>query len=293
MEPGSSAQGLGPTLEQRGFIHSERVWRYYLKTREAGACLKAGRFEISRSMTMPEIMEELCGVPLVDSEPFTIIEGWRIREIDGALTQKGWAEAGAYTEAASDPSRFELPPGIGSIDNLEGLLFPDTYQVEPENFDIEAFIQRQLEAFERRFLRGVDDDFEERNLRSVVIMASLVQREEPEVENMAVVAGVLWKRLDNQWNLGVDATSRYTLEIWNDRAAFLAKLRDPRDPYNTRLQPGLPPTPIGNPGVDALRAALEAQESPYWYYLHDSRGQIHLSRSAREHEAFRRRYNVY
>ncbi|MEE2750457.1 MAG: endolytic transglycosylase MltG, partial [Myxococcota bacterium] len=123
--------------------------------------------------------------------------------------------------------------------------------------------------------------------------ASGVAREDPKDANMPVFAGVLWKRLDNRWNLGVDATSRYTLEVWNDRRAFLGKLRDSSDPYNTRLRSGLPPTPIGSPGLQALKASLAPQGSGYWYYLHDSKGQIHLSRSAKEHEAFRKRYNVY
>mgnify|MGYP003335319988 FL=1 len=109
----------------------------------------------------------------------------------------------------------------------------------------------------------------------------------------STVAGILWKRLDNHWNLGVDATSRYTLDDWNDRKAFLEKLRDPEDPWNTRLRGGLPPTPIGNPGAVALNAAMSPKESDCWYYLHDAQQVLHCSRTEAEHEAFRRKYNVY
>ena len=290
---GATAHSIGPRLEEGGFVSNGLEWRLFLKIRKTGSCLKAGRFEISRSMSLPQIMSALCGVPLSDSEPFTVVEGWRIREIDQALTERGWTTPGEYSRAAMNPSRFKLPDGLTGVETLEGLLFPDTYQVEPDRFDVSRFIQRQVDAFQDRFVEPSDTAVNTRGLYPLVIMASLLQREEPKAENMPLVAGVLWKRLDNQWNLGVDATSRYTLQIWNDRRAFLKKLRDPNDVYNTRLRPGLPPTPIGNPGIDALEAALSSRESGYWYYLHDGTGQIHLSRSAKEHEAFRKRYNVY
>jgi UPF0755 protein len=107
------------------------------------------------------------------------------------------------------------------------------------------------------------------------------------------VAGILWKRIDKGFALGVDATSRYELADWNDRKAFLKRLRDNTDPYNTRTRPGLPPGPIGAPTVDSLRAALHPKASEYWYYLHDAEKKLHPSRNAEEHEALRVKYNVY
>jgi UPF0755 protein len=83
------------------------------------------------------------------------------------------------------------------------------------------------------------------------------------------------------------------LSKWNDRRAFLKKLRDPKDPYNTRLRQGLPPTAIGNPDISSLEAAAAPTSSPFWYYLHDKKGVLHPSRSVKEHEAYRRQYNVY
>jgi UPF0755 protein len=290
---GASARSIGPSLVDAGFIESADVWKLYLKTRDAGACLKAGRFELSRSMNMPQIMETLCGVPIPDDEPFTVVEGWRIREIDAALTEKGWIEPGEYAAAASDPSRFELPFTIRGLSSLEGFLFPETYRVEPEHFTAEGFIQRQLDTFNTKFLEPAGDAVDERGIYPLVIMASMIEREEPRPVNRPVVSGIIWKRLDNKWNLGIDATSRYTLEDWNDRQAFLKKLRDEDDPYNTRKRQGLPPTPIGNPGIESLNAALTPEDSLYWYYLHDAEGNLHPAENLRGHEANRRKYNVY
>jgi UPF0755 protein len=107
------------------------------------------------------------------------------------------------------------------------------------------------------------------------------------------VAGIMYKRLDAKTPLGIDATSRYTLPEWNDRKAFLKKLRDPADPYNTRLSAGLPPTAIGNPTLSSLEAAMKPEASEFWYYLHDADKNLHPARNAAEHEANRKKYDVY
>jgi len=290
---GSSARGIGGDLVDAGVVGDARMWGFYLRWREAGSCLKAGRFLLSPSMSMPEVMETLCGAPLPEDEPFTVVEGWRIREIDAALVEKGWSDAGAYAAAAADPGRFTLPAGLGEVEHLEGLLFPETYAVEPHRFTVDAFIQRQIDTLVEAFATPNADALDARGLYPLIIMASMLEREEPAPKNRPMVAGILWKRLDEKWNLGVDATSRYTLKDWNDRRAFLKKLRDPSDVYNTRKRGGLPPTPIGNPGLGSLEAALHPVGSEYYYYLHDAQGRLHPARNGREHEANRARYNVY
>ena len=124
-------------------------------------------------------------------------------------------------------------------------------------------------------------------------MASLLEREEPLPAQRPLVAGILWKRIDAGVPLGVDATSRYELREWNDRKAFLQRLRDPADPWNTRMKKGLPPGAIGSPTVDSLLAALRPQKSEFWYYLHDAQRILRPSRNGAEHEELRRKYNVY
>lgn len=290
---GASARTVGPLLVQQGLIADEAAWRWYLRSRSAGACLKAGRFRLTRAMSMPELMEVMCGAPLPNDEPFTVVEGWRALEIDAALAEKGWIEAGAYLRAAGTPSAFQLPFEVDGLKTLEGFLYPETYNVDPTRFSVEGFVQRQLDTFAERFLAQAPAGFGGRGLYPVVIMASMLEREEPRPSNRPMVAGILWKRLDNGWNLGVDATSRYTLADWNNREQFLGRLRDPKDPYNTRLRGGLPPTPIGNPSLESLQAAMAPVDSEFWYYLHDADGNLHPSRNVREHEAFRRQYNVY
>jgi UPF0755 protein len=289
---GATARGMGAPLQQAGALDDGEAFSWYVRIHKEGGCIKAGQHRVSRSMTHAEIIEALCGVPLSNAVPFTVIEGWRIREIDAALAKAGYIQAGEYKAMAKTPRAFTASFTLPS-DSLEGYLFPETYMLEPDRFEVKKFIQRQLDMFGERFMAKHRDGFGNRSLNDVVIMGSMIVREEPTEKQRPMVAGILWKRIDNKWNLGVDATSRYTLSKWNDRRAFLKKLRDPKDPYNTRLRQGLPPTAIGNPDISSLEAAAASTPSPYWYYLHDKKGVIHPSRSVKEHEAYRRQYNVY
>jgi UPF0755 protein len=249
---------------------------------------------VSLSMTMAELSTALEGVPLPEDIPFSVIEGWRLRDTDEALAAAGLIKPGAYLAAARHPERFTASFPLPK-DSLEGYLYPETYRVVPGSFNVEDLLQRQLDTFAERFYRPHQDALTAsgRSLHEVVVMASMLEREEPMPDQRPLVAGILWKRVDKGVPLGVDATSRYELAEWNDRKAFLQHLRDPEDPYNSRHRKGLPPGPIGAPTVASLQAALTPKPSEFWYYLHDAERHLHPSRNAEEHEALRKRYNVY
>jgi len=287
---GASANGLTATLEAEGLITAGWKWKWFLRNTDGG-CVKAGRFEVRPDMDMPELLATLCGVPIAEDEPFTVVEGWRIADIDAALVDKGWIEPGAYATVASQ--KAVAAPFHVSGPSFEGYLYPETYMVVAEAFDPADLIRRQLQTFNDRFHATHPEGALNRPLHDIVVMASILEREEPKPDNRPLVAGILFKRLDHDTPLGADATSRYTLENWNDRSDFLANLRDPNEPYNTRLQVGLPPTAIGNPTVESLEAAMQPEPTEYWYYLHDATGEIHPARDGEEHEANRRKYNVY
>lgn len=291
---GATLYKVGSLLVANGFVRSDLVFKVYLKTHPKVPAPKAGKHELKRSMNLPEILAALSENPISDDVPLTMVEGLRLRDWDADLASKGLIEPGAYLEAASDKSRFSVPFEIEG-DSLAGYLLPETYMVPPGKLDVNKLIQRQIDAFHERFVKPHADEIEKsgRSLKTLVVMASMLEKEEPRPKNKPAVAGVLYKRLDTGHALGVDATSRYTLENWNDRKAFLKKLRDPEDPYNTRLRTGLPPGPISTPSLDSLLAALRPKMGPFWYYLHDDDANIHFARTAEEHEANRRRYNVY
>ncbi|MCY1019612.1 endolytic transglycosylase MltG [Pyxidicoccus sp. MSG2] len=291
---GTSGRGLGALLADQGLIRDARIWRWLL-FRRGSFSPKAGRHEVSPSMTMAELATALEGNPIPEDVPFVVVEGWRLRDTDAALTAAGLITAGAYIAEASNPGKFTAPFPLPTVGTLEGYLYPETYGILPGKLDVHQLIQRQLDMFAERFFAPNRDGLTKsgRTLHEVVIMASMLEREEPLPEQRPLVAGILWKRVDKGFPLGVDATSRYELAQWNDRIAFLKRLRDTQDPYNTRHRKGLPPSPIGAPTVASLQAAMTPKPSDFWYYLHDAERKLHPSRNADEHEALRRKYNVY
>ncbi len=291
---GTTAGSLGSLLAKAKVIDSADNFKNYIRLTKKGGCLKAGKFSVSRSMDAEEILETVCGVPLANDKPFTIVEGWRIREIDAALTKKGWITKGEYSFLANRPGVFSAPFPLPD-DNLEGYLYPETFMVNAEKFDPKKFIQRQLDMLASEFYTPNEAAITAsgRSFDDIMIVASLLEREEPKPDNRDVVAGIIWKRLDNNWALGIDATSHYNLEDWNDRQGLLRNLKDKSDPYNTRIKKGLPPTPIGSPSLPSLKAALHPESSQWWYYLHDKNQNFHGAKNAAGHEANRRKYNVY
>ena len=291
---GSTLRSIGERLQVDGLIKDALYWQIHNRL-NPGPGAKAGRHALSRSMSLRAIRQAITENPLPEDEPLTIVEGWRLRDIDAELTRLGRIEAGTYLKAASDPSRFTLRFDLEGATNLEGYVFPETYRVPPGPLDVDKMIQRQLDAFADRFYEPHAEEItkQKRSLRQIVIMASMLEREEPKPATRPEVAGILWKRIDAGWALGVDATSRYTLDDWSDRRKFLKKLRDESDPYNTRLRFGLPPGPIGAPSLPSLLAALRPVASPYWYYLHDKDQNIRFAKDAAGHEANRKKYDVY
>lgn len=290
---GANARSVATQLEKAGLISDTTLFRYVVWKR-GGFKLKAGKFRLSKSASAFQLADALEQSPLAEDEPFVVVEGWRLRDVDAALVAAGRADPGAYLKAASHAdgykAPFPLPDGT-----LEGYLYPETYNLPKGKVDVKQLVQKQLDQFAARVWTPLEADLKagKRSLHEVVTMASMLEREEPTPSNRPLVAGILWKRIDQGWPLGVDATSRYELAEWNDRKEFLVKLRDRDDPYNSRYRKGLPPTPIGAPTRVSLEAALKPTPSEYLYYLHDSNKVLHPSRNAEEHEALRKQYDVY
>ena len=119
-------------------------------------------------------------------------------------------------------------------------------------------------------------------------MASILEKDANGREDARVISGILWKRFDAGMRLQADATLSYILGK-ESKHLTLSDLKTD-SPYNTYLHTGLPAGPIGNPGMETLRAAILPEVSPYWYYLHDGEGVVHYAKNFAEHERNRRLY---
>jgi uncharacterized YceG family protein len=184
------------------------------------------------------------------------------RGVTPRVTRKAYLRA---VGKAVPPSVFRKDAKRGS---LEGFLFPALYEFTQET-SAEELVSDQLQAFKERF-RGVDLRYaRSKNLTpyDVLIIASMIEKETAVPRERRLVAAVIYNRLHNRMPLGIDATIRYGLDIPGTESLTKKALRSD-SPYNTRLRPGLPPTPIANPGLASLRAAANpARNVDYLYYV--------------------------
>lgn len=168
----------------------------------------------------------------------------------------------------------------------EGYLFPDTYFFLPHTTAADAVAM--FESNFRNRIAPVQDAIASfgKPLSEVVTMASLIEREAPNTNDRRIIAGILWKRLAIGMPLQVDAAFSYV----NGGKPPASKDFSVDSPYNTYLHRGLPPTPICNPGLDAITAAVTPVATDYFYYLSDKTGAIHYAVTFDEHKANKKKY---
>lgn len=171
----------------------------------------------------------------------------------------------------------------------EGYLFPDTYQFLP-NVLPEEIVREMQRTFDRKVITGLTEDIakSDRTLSDIIIMASIIEKEAITYEDKRMVAGILWKRIDIDMPLQVDAPFQYEIgkSTFQLTRADLMKDSD----YNTYTRKGLPIGPITNPGIESIEATLNPKKNEYLFYLSDRRSQMHYSRTYQEHLQYKAMY---
>lgn len=298
IEKGENGRTIANHLANDELVPSKWQLYWYLKKNDLGGNFKAGRFVLKRSMTPAEILETLTSGG--GTHAITIPEGWTLDQIDARLAGIDFIQPGEFKTYATDSATlaslktdFSFLPDLTTgqtTASLEGYLFPDTFFEDPMSFTLENFTQRLLANFEKKVMTAENKQAlaaSGRTWDEVITMASIVEREALLNEDYPVVTGILWKRLDNNWALEADATLLYVLENRDE----LAKNLNLDSPYNTRKVRGLPPTPIGNPGLKAIDAALHPESSAYWFYLNDSEtGKAHYAVTNKEHNENKKKW---
>lgn len=292
---GLSLSEIARKLQEEGVIRSSWAFFIFAELHRSGGGLQAGSFFLRPSMSVSEIVTAL---RRGYSEEMTIIipEGYTLKDIDALVAAKQLGKPGDLLACAKtcDFSSFDFLPSGGAFapraTRLEGYLFPDTYFVVRDTYDAQSFLERLLTTFRERVVRTFPADAGRsgRSLHQIVTMASLIEAETRGADERPTVAGILWKRLDQQTALGVDAAVRYI--VGKPTGALTAADLAVQSPYNLRKFKGLPPGPIGNPGRGAIDAALHPKDSPYLYYLHDANGEIHYAETNDQHNANRAKY---
>ena len=186
-------------------------------------------------------------------------------------------------------SRFDRFDSVLFLETApEGRLFPDTYLFRP-NISTEEIIFAMTSNFDKKISTiQTEIDASQKPFEEILIMASILEEEAKTKKDKQMVAGVLWNRIEIGMALQVDATFQYV----NGKNTFQLTTEDLREdsPYNTYTRRGLPPTPIANPGLVSIEAALEPAESNFFYYLSDRQGVIHYAEDFEGHKANRQKY---
>jgi len=286
IENGSSADTVAQILYEKELIKSPFIFKLYLKQNDMADKIKAGRMVLQENFNMKQIAEAL--VSGKSSEiATTIIEGWNIKQIADYLEEIGLTKAVDFINCANT-CKFDF--NFLPKDYLEGYLYPDTYFVNPGTYSDKGFIQRMIQILKNKL---TDDDWNAINtskhsFEQIMIMASIVEKEERDSNERPTVAGILWDRFDNDVGLGADATILYALGRTKGGLTYNDLQVD--SPYNTRKYRGLPPTPICSPSITSIHAAIYPKKTDYFYYLHDSDGLVHYAKTLDEHNENKAKY---
>lgn len=286
---GYSASQIGNKLVSQGLVKNSLAFRFYVQLTGRTKKIQAGEYGLSPSFSLLEISEQLMKGPV--ELWVTIPEGLRREEIAERFII-GLEKEGS---GATDFRQEFLTGSLGE----EGFLFPDTY-LFPKTASASAVVKKLLATFDEKVDSQMREDIEKSDytLSQIVTLASIIERETRTDEERPVVAGILLRRFGIGMGLQADATVQYAVADNNCRAGTdcswwpTLKKEDLQinSLYNSYKYRGLPPTPIANPGLSSIRAAIYPEASDYLYYLHDSNGQIHYAETLEEHNQNVRRY---
>ena len=277
IENGEHLHDIGRRLEAAGLVRSEIFFTNLVRISRSSRKVKSGMYELHQGMRSTEVLRVIT-LGLVALEQFTIPEGLHIKQVARLLGEKGVVGEEEFLEASTS-TRILEKYGI-PFDSVEGFIFPDTYIVAK---DLSA--EQIVEVTVERFFEALDDvplrDFSEEDLKRVVIVASLVEREAKLDEERPLVAAVFYNRLAKGKRLEACSTVQYILGKTKERLLY-SDLRI-QSPYNTYLNSGLPPGPIANPGLDSMRAAVYPAEVDYLFFVSKNDGSHYFSSTYDEH----------
>jgi UPF0755 protein len=260
---GASLGQIADLLESKGVVSSSSFFQ--LRARLAGRSgnLKPGRYVLARDMSFSAALDRLeQGLP-PNVVQIGIPEGLSRTEVARRVKRL----KGSYIKATRrNPSLDPRDYKAKGAQSLEGFLFPATYELK-KGQPVRKLVDEQLTAFKRNFA-GVDMRYaRSKNLTpyDVLIIASLIEREVQVPKERPIVASVIYNRLHDGLRLDIDATVRFVTGNWSG-ALKVSELQNP-SPYNTRVHTGLPPGPIGSPGLASMKAAAHPAKTNYLFYV--------------------------
>ncbi len=322
---GAGVAGVANALKKAQVIHSSWLFRIRLKLSGAHPRFYSGLIRLSLPANNASLLQQLQDPTRLTYEKLTIPEGFNTIQIDALLSEKGMITPDSFIEFCSDPTLFrpilEKIPSLSAfieVSKLEGLLYPDTYHVEyytsiPElvqliltNFANKALplyeqyiktlpTQKHWEKRAKKTRRGlryqrilITEKTKGVPFYQALKIASIVENEAKVATERPLIASVYLNRINKKMAMGSDPTVQYARELAGlpHKESLFFKDLEIISSYNTYKHSGLPPTPISNPGLDSIRAALHPATSSYLYFVAKGDGGHHFSLTAAEHIAW-------
>lgn len=303
---GDTLFSIAEKLQKQGVVSSLDAFRIYQRLNPIDIKVQTGFYRIPKSINVPDLIAKIAEGPITKIITATFPEGLRYDEILSIL-EDAYAEENVefnradFEAVVTNPDQYEFSEGVEALlaatkpagKNLEGYLFPDTYNIgadaTPANV-IDLFIRTLIIRLEQNKLPTDNAPRLSNNFYQVLNLASIVQREARVYADMQNVSDVFLKRLENRWYLEADASLLYPLKRWTPGLTQAELAND--TPYNTYKRFGLPPTPISNPGIEAISSVLNYTANPYYFYITDKDGIKRYAKTFQEHQNNIARYGL-
>jgi len=292
IEPGESALSVGERLQEMGLVSDAGLFRQFMRYNQLDVSIEAGDYTLRRNMNMKEIGLALQKAKF-EEVVVTIPEGWRAEQIAEMLTDEEIMDGSQFLAMVREGTAvehnllFDRPEG----QSYEGYLFPDTYRL-PVPAKPEDLISRMLDNLAAKLPANAFDLANQQQLGfyQILTVASIVEREAVIAEERPIIASVYLNRITQGMYLQADPTVQYAMgyqpeaDQWWKTPVTLEEYSSVNSPYNTYLNPGLPPGPIANPGIDSIIAVLQPAQTNYLFFVAYGDGAHIFAETYEEHE---------
>lgn len=283
IDSGERTATIAKRLQQAGIIRSRQAFSIYITIHGLRRKIEAGYYELSAAdsaITNAKIIAR----GIVVNKAFLVKEGQSLQQIEDQALQT-WLHGSdmpqALTETYDNSFLTQRPTGA----SLEGYLFPDTYEIAPST-TAHQLVQSMLNNFGQKVTPQIIAGISQRglNLHQGLTLASIIQSETGRSTDMPIVAQIFYKRLSLGMKLESSVTAQYGAHL-NGATIGESQVANYQSPYNTYIITGLPPGPISNPGLDAIKAVVSPANTNYLYFIADKEGVSHFETTFAEHQA--------
>ncbi len=287
IKKGQSLTEISKNLKKQGFLEKTFWFNVYAVISGNKSEFRAGIYELKTDMDIVELVDDIMEQQKVEPAKevkITLLEGWSVEQMDEYLVSRGLIKEKELIEYSEDYNlkKYTFLADRPRKADLEGYLYPDTYLVF-EKSSVGNIADKMLANFNKKLTGEIRARIQaqEKTVFEVLTLASIVEKEMYGYENRRVVADIFLKRLKVGMPLQSDATVNYITEKGNPAPSLKDTQID--DPYNTYKYRGLPPGPICNPSIEAIKAVVYPKETNYWYFLNAPSGEIIFSHNHDEH----------